>query len=227
MSPQNAPLFTLDDRDQKSALAEAAGAARGRRRPACRPQDRQAAGGNSRSRRPARRGGGDADPAQKAYDRNQTLKDKAVASAATLDQIERRSRRRQARVDAAQENRAVAELAGRPDAIEAAPTERCGARRGRAVGRDAADAAQPRRSGRRAGRRIRSSASARSSPAGQPVVSLLPEPARARSSSSCRKRSARRSGPAIRSRIALRRLRRWTDARSSPDRPTTPSSRRR
>ncbi|MBN8998603.1 MAG: biotin/lipoyl-binding protein, partial [Rhizobiales bacterium] len=115
-----ASLFALDDRDERAALARAealqaqaeaslADMKSGRRAEEIRVLDAQLAEAEAALL-----------AAQKAYDRNLTLSDKAVASAAALDQAKADLDAARARVDAAQQNRAVAELPARPDAIRAA-----------------------------------------------------------------------------------------------------------
>lgn len=116
----DAVLFEQDDRDERSALVEAeakraAGAATladlksGRRPEEIRVLDAQLAEAEATLT-----------AAQKAYDRYQALSSKAVASVASLDQSTADLDVAKARVGAARENRAVAELAARPDAIDAA-----------------------------------------------------------------------------------------------------------
>jgi HlyD family secretion protein len=172
-----APLFALDDRDERAALAQAeanqavaaaqlADLKTGRRPEEIRVLDAQFAEAEATLV-----------AAQKAYERNVTLSDKAVASAAALDQSKADLDAATARVDAARQNRAVAELAARPDAIRAAEEN------------VAALAAAVEEAKTRLARRQQSApASAQVAdtifrvgemvPAGQPVVSLLPQEGR-------------------------------------------------
>lgn len=170
---EGAPLFALDDRDERAALAQAeaekaaaeaqlADLLTGRRPEEIRVLDAQLAEAQALL-----------DDAQKTFKRSQELSDKAVASAAALDQAQSNLAAAQARVEAARQNRAVAELPARPDAIEAA--------RKTVAARDAV--LQQART--RLERRQRTAPAAgriddtffrvgEIVPAGQPVVSLLP-----------------------------------------------------
>lgn len=113
-------LFTLDDRDETAALAEAnaqlaqaksrlADLLTGKRPEEIRVLDAQLA---------------DAEAAlvvaQKTYDRNRDLSTRAVVAIATLDQSKADLDSAAARVRVAQENRTVANLPARPDQIAAA-----------------------------------------------------------------------------------------------------------
>lgn len=115
-----APLFALDDRDEQAALAKAeaqkaqaeaqlADLKTGKRVEEIRVLDAQLAEAEAALV-----------AAKKAYERFLTLSDKAVASAAALDQAKADLDAAQARVDAARQNRSVAELPARPEAIRAA-----------------------------------------------------------------------------------------------------------
>lgn len=168
-----APLFALDDRDQRAALAEAeaqkaaaeaqlADLKTGKRPEEIRVLDAQLAEAEAAL-----------DAARKTYDRSLALTDKAVASAAVLDQAKADLDAAEARVDAARQSRAVAELAARPEAIRAAEATVAA----RAAALDNARTALE--------RRVRTSPAAgriddtyfrvgEIVPAGQPVVSLLP-----------------------------------------------------
>jgi HlyD family secretion protein len=113
-------LFTLDDRDEQAALAEAkaqlsqAKASLGDLQTGKRPEeirvlDAQLADAEA-----------SLTVAQKSYDRNRDLSTRAVVAIATLDQSKADLDSAAARVQAARENRAVANLPARPDQIAAA-----------------------------------------------------------------------------------------------------------
>lgn len=166
-------LFAVDDRDQRAALAgaeadKAAAEAQladlmtGKRPEEIRVLDAQLAEAEAAL-----------DAARKTYARNLTLTDKAVASAAVLDQAKSDLDAAEARVDAARQSLAVAELAARPDAIRAA--EQAVAARAAALDNARTLLDRRQRTAPVAGRiddtyfRIGEIV-----PAGQPVVSLLP-----------------------------------------------------
>ncbi|SHE97012.1 HlyD family secretion protein [Kaistia soli DSM 19436] len=115
-----APLFTLDDRDERAALSEG-------------EAERAAAEANladlTTGKRPeeiavleAQLNEAEAQQqaAQKTFTRNQALETRAVSSAAALDQAKSDLDAANARVDAATRNLAVARLPARTDVIEAA-----------------------------------------------------------------------------------------------------------
>ncbi|MBZ9936105.1 HlyD family efflux transporter periplasmic adaptor subunit [Mesorhizobium sp. BR1-1-16] len=168
-----APLFKLDDRDERAALSQA-------------EAERAAAAANlddlTSGKRPEEiavlqaqldEAEAQQQAAQKTYTRNQALETRAVSSAAALDQARADLDAANARVDAATRNLAVARLPARPDVIDAA--------RQTLSAREAAVAAAKTRLARRA---IAAPASGlvddtlfrvgEMVPAGSPVVSLLP-----------------------------------------------------
>ncbi|ODT30085.1 MAG: hypothetical protein ABS35_07250 [Kaistia sp. SCN 65-12] len=113
-------LFRLDDRDQRAALDQAranlaeakaslADLLTGKRPEEIRVLDAQLADAEA-----------SLTVAQKSYDRNQDLSKRSVVALATLDQAKADLDSAAARVRAAQENRAVANLPARPDQIAAA-----------------------------------------------------------------------------------------------------------
>ncbi|MBN9059417.1 MAG: HlyD family efflux transporter periplasmic adaptor subunit [Rhizobiales bacterium] len=115
-----AVLFTLDDRDETAALAQAqaqlaqakaslADLLTGKRPEEIRVLDAQLADAEAALT-----------VAQKTYDRNRDLSTRAVVAVATLDQSKADLDSAAARVQAARENRAVANLPARPDQIAAA-----------------------------------------------------------------------------------------------------------
>lgn len=113
-------LFTLDDRDQRSALDQARAALAeakaslddlrtGKRPEEIRVLDAQLADAEAALT-----------VAQKSYDRNRDLLQRSVVSIAAIDQAKADLDSAAARVRVAQENRAVANLPARPDQIAAA-----------------------------------------------------------------------------------------------------------
>jgi HlyD family secretion protein len=115
-----ATLFTLDDRDESSALAEAkaqlaqaraslADLKTGKRPEEIRVLDAQLADAEA-----------SLTVAEKSYQRNRDLSTRAVVAVATLDQSKADLDSAAARVQAARENRSVANLPARPDQIAAA-----------------------------------------------------------------------------------------------------------
>ncbi|WP_029074545.1 HlyD family secretion protein [Kaistia adipata] len=115
-----AQLFTLDDRDQRAALDQAratlaeakaslADLRTGKRPEEIRVLDAQLADAEA-----------SLTVAQKNYDRNRDLSQRSVVAVAALDQAKADLDSAAARVRAAQENRAVANLPARPDQIAAA-----------------------------------------------------------------------------------------------------------
>jgi HlyD family secretion protein len=174
---EGAPIFALDDRDENSALAEAeakqavgkaqlADVKTGKRAEEIRVLDAQIAEAEASLA-----------AAKKAYTRNLTLSDKAVASAAVLDQAKADLDTATARVDAARDSRSVAELPARPETIRAAEEN--------VAALSAAVVAARTRLDRR--QRVAPVASRVADtyfrvgemvPAGQPVVSLLPDAGR-------------------------------------------------
>jgi HlyD family secretion protein len=172
-----ATLFTLDDRDETSALAEAkaqlaqakaslADLLTGKRPEEIRVLDAQLADAEATLT-----------VAQKSYDRNRDLSKRAVVAVATLDQSKADLDSAAARVRVAQENRSVANLPARPDLIVAAEQQVA-----------ALAAAVTTAETKLARRKQDATASGRIEevffqigelvPAGQAVVSLLPEGAR-------------------------------------------------
>ncbi len=170
---EGAPLFTLDDRDEKAALAEAkaeqsaaaaslADLTTGKRQEEISVLEANLA--DVKAQQTA---------AEQAYSRSRALETRAVSSAATLDQAKADLDSSTARVDAATRNLAVAKLPARPDQIAAA--EQTLAARAAAV--SAAETRLARRS-------LAAPATARVAdtyfrvgemvPAGSPVVALLP-----------------------------------------------------
>ncbi|MFI5409221.1 HlyD family secretion protein [Kaistia sp. UC242_56] len=172
-----AALFTLDDRDETAALSQAkaqlaqakaslADLQTGKRPEEIRVLDAQLADAEASMT-----------VAQKTYDRNRDLSTRAVVAVATLDQSKADLDSARARVEAARENRAVANLPARPDQIAAAEQQV----QALAAAVTAAETKLARRS-------QHASAAGRVEevyyqvgelvPAGQAVVSLLPEGAR-------------------------------------------------
>ncbi|BCP51826.1 secretion protein HlyD [Kaistia sp. 32K] len=173
----DAPLFTLDDRDETAALAQARAELAqakaslqdlrtGKRPEEIRVLDAQLADAEA-----------SLTVAQKSYDRNRDLSTRAVVAIATLDQAKADLDSAAARVQVARENRAVANLPARPDQIAAAEQQV----EALAAAVTAAETKLARRSQRAAsagqiedvfyqiGEIV---------PAGQAVVSLLPDGAR-------------------------------------------------
>ncbi|MCX5513269.1 secretion protein HlyD [Kaistia algarum] len=175
--PAGAVLFALDDRDEQAALVEAeaqksaaeaqlADLQTGKRAEEILVLDAQRAEAEATL-----------DAAKKSYARNLTLTDKAVSSTAALDQAKADLDTATARVDAARHSRSVAELPARPDAIRAAEENVAALTAAVDVARIRLERRQ--RAAPAAGRiddtyfRIGEMV-----PAGQPVVSLLPDSGR-------------------------------------------------
>ncbi len=170
---RDAPLFALDDRDEKAALAEA-------------EAERAAAAANLADLTTGKRAEeisvyeanlaeaeAERTAAEQAYVRNQALETRAVSSAAALDQAKANLDAATARVDAATRTLAVAKMPARPDLIDAA-------RQSLAAREAAVEAARTRLSRRS----VASPVAGRVAdtyfrvgeivPAGSPVVALLP-----------------------------------------------------
>lgn len=172
-----ATLFTLDDRDETSALAKMraehaeakaslADLLTGKRPEEIRVLDAQLADAEA-----------SLTVAQKSYERNQDLSKRSVVAVATLDQAKADLDSAAARVRAARENRAVANLPARPDQIAAAEQKVAAL----AAAVTAAETALARRTqaATRAGRIEEVFYQpGELVPAGQAVVSLLPADAR-------------------------------------------------
>ncbi len=170
---EGGPLFALDDRDEKAALAEA-------------EAERAAAAANLADLTTGKRAEeisvfeanlaeaeAERTAAEQAYVRNQALETRNVASAAALDQAKATLDAATARVDAATRTLAVAKMPARPDLIDAA--------RQSLVAREAVVTAAKTRLSRRS---VASPVTGRVAdtyfrvgeivPAGSPVVALLP-----------------------------------------------------